>query len=69
MGYMKRYIESLAEKLGKEFEEVTQDDMENDMLSSEYKEVVTLCCQTGSKCGYPCNGDCDVNGVKIAKID
>ncbi len=32
-------------------------------------EVEQLCCQTGSPCGMPCNGDCEVNGVTAIKTD
>ncbi len=32
----------------------------------EYNE---LCIQTGQPCGFPCNGDCNINSVKSLKVN
>lgn len=32
-------------------------------------EAELLCCQTGAPCGYPCNGDCEKNAVKVPLVE
>jgi hypothetical protein len=42
MGAIKNYMMELADKLGKEFEEVTQEDFENSFNDSDTKEDVDV---------------------------
>ncbi len=73
MGRMKEFMFVVADKLGKEVDEVTDDDfqqvVENMQEAAELrKEDYTIfCIQTGNPCGVPCNGDCEINGIKIQK--
>ena len=71
MGQVKNFISVLAQSLGKEFDEVTEDDIETafknkqDISFLNKEDYTIFCIQTGTPCGYPCNGDCEKNGVII----
>ena len=73
MGKVKQLISIISEINNIAFDEVTDEDIETafknkeDVSSLNKEDYTIFCIQTGTPCGYPCNGDCEKNGVKTSQ--
>jgi hypothetical protein len=67
MSAIKRYMEELAEKLGKDFSEITEDDMQDDMDSLYEKHGASVACKNCQDSCLECS-DMDVD-EKVRQYD
>jgi hypothetical protein len=73
MGRIKEFMFTVADRLGVDIEEVTDENFQHELEKMQEvanlrkEDYTTFCIQTGAPCGFPCNGDCEKNGIKIEK--